>query len=542
MLVLSCFTAFTACDKFLDLTPTDRVSDKLIWSDKEYSELAINDFYKILGVYGQFDTGQSVDGLTEGFTETLKYGSKTNFTHMDRCNRFVYATTMTASWAAYDLGAWSDLYNYVTNVNEAISNLNKYSDFSDETTAEFLGQLYFFRGFLYFELMKRYKEVIIYDENLDKIEANTPLSTEEEGWDFVESDFKSAAQKLPKNWSNDDFGRITQGAVYAFLSRAMLYAKRWSAAKNAAGAVMDLEQYSLMSNYADAFGSGASGNREAILEYNYDVSSIYHDFDDKFSPGGDNGIQQGGLGTPTQEMVESYELAGTGGFPDWSEWHTTSGTTKTPPYEQLEPRFHASILFNGAPWKGRSVEPYVDGADGWCQYNESPTPAGRTTTGYYLRKLIDEDHDLSVNSSSTQSWIAVRYAEVLLNYAEACYHTDDENGANSAVKQIRTRAGLPYTSKSGDELFKTIRQERKVELAYEGFLFWDMCRWQLAATEYNGYRVHGLKIEQNNDNSFIYTYVDCDLQDRYFPAKLYRIPLPQDELDNNTAVKQYEEW
>ena len=155
--------------------------------------MAINDFYKILGVYGQFDTGQSVVGLTEGFTKTLKYGSKTNFTHMERCNRFVYATTITASWAAYDLGAWSDLYNYVTNVNEAISNLNKYSDFSDETTAEFLGQLYFFRGFLYFELMKRYKEVIIYDENLDKIEANTPLSTEEEGWDIVESAFKPFA-------------------------------------------------------------------------------------------------------------------------------------------------------------------------------------------------------------------------------------------------------------------------------------------------------------------------------------------------------------
>jgi len=79
--------------------------------------LAINDFYKILGVYGQFDTGQSVDGLTEGFTETLKYGSKTNFTHMDRCNRFVYATTMTASWAGYDLGVWSALYYCVTDVN-----------------------------------------------------------------------------------------------------------------------------------------------------------------------------------------------------------------------------------------------------------------------------------------------------------------------------------------------------------------------------------------------------------------------------------------
>ncbi len=542
ILTVSCLFVFTGCDKYLDLTPTDRVSDKLIWSNEEYAKLAINDFYKIISIYGQFNTGQSIDGLTEGFTETLKYGSKTNYTHMDRCNRFLYATTMTASWASYDLGAWSGLYKYVADVNEAIANLNKYADFDAETTAKFAGQLHFFRAFLYFELMKRYKEVILYDENMDEIAANTSLSSETEGWDMVQSDLEFAAENLPKEWASDDFGRITKGAAFAFLSRAMIYAERWSVAKDAAKSVMDLDQYSLMSNYADAFDSGAKGNTEAILEYNYDLSGITHNFDDQFAPGGDDGIQQGGLGTPTQEMVESYELADTGGFPDWSTWHTTSGTTEIPPYEKLEPRFQSSILYNGASWKGRTIEPYVDGTDGWCQYSESPTPAGRTTTGYYLRKLLDEVHDLSETSSSTQPWITIRYAEVLLNYAEACYESGDEDEANSAIKQIRERVGLPYTNQSGDDLFDAIRQERKVELAYEGHLLWDMRRWKLAATEYDEYRVHGLKIEKNSDDSFTYTYVDCDLQDRYFPEKLYRIPLPQDELDNNTVVEQYVEW
>ena len=80
-------------------------------------------------------------------------------------------------------------------------------------------------------------------------------------------------------------------------------------------------------------------------------------------PGGDN-TTMGGRATPTQEMVESYELA-TGGYPDWTPWHnTTTGTTDTPPYEQLEPRFHASVLYNGRAWKGRTLEPYLNGKDG----------------------------------------------------------------------------------------------------------------------------------------------------------------------------------
>ncbi|HJV77471.1 MAG TPA: RagB/SusD family nutrient uptake outer membrane protein [Paludibacter sp.] len=537
--IIACSLSFMGCSDYLDLTPTDRASDKLIWSKPEYAELAVNDFYNSINLYGSFGINQSVDGMTEGFTETLKYGSKTNSTHMDRCNLFVYAGVMSASWASYDLGAWSDLYTRIRRVNEAMSNMNKYSAFDAATTAQISGQLRFFRAYYYFELLKRYKEVILYTENLNDIATNKAVSTEAQGWDMVEADLKFAGENLPQEWEAINFGRITSGASYALLSRAMLYAERWDVAKTAASKVMNSNKYKLVANYKDAFKSGKNGNTEAILEYNYSASGIYHNFDDEFSPAGDPGIQQGGLGTPTQEMVESYELA-TGGFPDWSEWHAS--TTTTPPYDKLEPRFQASILFNGASWKGRKIEPFVNGADGWCQYSIDPAPAGRTTTGYYLRKLVDETHNLSVKTASTQPWISIRYAEVLLNFAEACYHTGKADSANIAVKAIRDRVGLPYASKSGTDLMAAIRQERKVELSYEGLLFWDMRRWKLAATQYTGYRVHGLKIEKNLDGTFTYTYVDCDKQDRFFSEKLYRLPLPQDELVNNTAIQQYPEW
>ena len=89
---------------------------------------------------------------------------------------------------------------------------------------------------------------------------------------------------------------------------------------------------------------------------------------------------------------------------------------------------------------------------------------------------------------------------------------------------------------------KAIRQERQVELAYEGHYYWDMRRWKLSATAFTGIRLHGLKIEQNANGSFNYIYVECDDKDRNFPTKMYRFPMPQAELDNNGAVTQYAEW
>lgn len=542
---------FSSCNSFLDMTPTNEVSDKLLWSKPEYAKLAINNFYHYISIYGDYDLGQSMVGLTEGCTETLKYGSMTLMPHMYFANQLAYADGgITVSTASFLLGGWSDFYTRIRRVNEALYKLNTFSTFKEKERFE--AEIRFFRGFLYYELIKRHKNVILYDENLDAIQKDKALSTEEDGWQMVHDDLLFAAENLPEKWNSVEFGRVTKGAAYALLSRAMLYAQRWEDAKIAAKNVIDLGKdtpngkiYDLAKgNYKDAFKSGSQGNKEAILEFDYLLGGPNHNFNDQFSPKGDPGVVQGGMGTPTQEMVESYELAGTGGFPNWSQWHnTTDGTNVTPPYANLEPRFHATILYNGVSWKGRKIEPYVGGKDGWASFKDDPSPAGKTTTGYYLRKLVDEEADLTKNPHSIQPWIAIRYAEVLLNYAEACYKTNESAEANWAVREIRSRVGLPYTNKDGNELMAAIRQERKIELSYEGHLYWDMRRWKLSHTTYSGpnSRVHGLKIEKIGE-TFRYTYVDCDKQDRYFPEKLYRIPLPIEELKNNSSVVQFPEW
>ena len=454
------------CTKYLDMTPTDKVADKVMWESTANAEYHVNYIYSYI-----YDVlmGQSVAGETEAFTDMLKYGS---YNYNSRCyipSELAYgaATTLTAGYVHAYLGTWASWYQGIAKTNNAINCLHKFGKMEAEDMARLEGELRFMRAFLYFDLVKRYKEVILYDEDMTAYAKNKALSTEEEGWDMIQADLEYAAANLPDRTASK--GRLNKGMAWGFMTRTMLYAKRYDLVIAAAEEVEALG-YGLEASYKDSYTkSVAEGNNEAILQYLFDrTNNVTNPYDFYYTPGGDFSIHLqagGGYGTPTQEMVESYELA-EGGFPDWTPWHGT--TTQTPPYEKLEPRFHASILYNGAKWKNRSIEPYVGGADGWCTWNLDREPKGRTTTGYYLRKMVDESHDVIAYTNGVQPMSVIRYAEVLLNKAEACYNTEDIAGANAAVKAIRDRVNLPYRDKGGKELWNAIRQERKVELAYEG--------------------------------------------------------------------------
>ena len=550
-LVLLALLSVISCNKFFDtMDPTDRVSDKMLWSTTESAEYHVNYLYTY--IYDVLMT-QTAVGQTEALTDQLKYGS---YNYNALClipSEIAYGdeTTLTANYVSTYLGYWDTMYQAVAKVNNAIFCLHEYGQMSDTDKARLDAELRFIRAYLYFDLVKRYKEIIIYDEDMSKYAKDKALSSEEDAWNFIYEDLM-AATALPAREASG--GRLNKGMAWGFMTRAMLYAKRYDVVKTAAEEVKKLG-YALEAKYQDGYmKSVAAGNNEAIIQYLFDrTQNVTHSFDFYYTPGGDytiHGEAGGGYGTPTQEMVESYELAEIGGFPDWSTWHDM--TDENPPYDKLEPRFHATILYNGAPWKGRKIESYVGGADGWCEWNAEPEPKGRSTTGYYLRKLVDETHDVIAHSGGVQPLIVLRYAEVLLNYAEACYHTEDESGANNAVKAIRSRVGLPYNNLGGTDLWEAIRQERKVELAYEGTWYWDLRRWGVAHKKYpeglSDYKLHGLKITKTGEDpvtkepKFSYEYVSVDDQDRKFPEKLYQFPLPTSELESNKAVNQFRGW
>ena len=547
LLALGFCGILTACNDYLDMTPRDSISDKVMWATTESAEYAVNSIYSY--AYDIYASWPSAVGMTEAFTDEFKYGSYVNFAYCLIPSQVAYGgTNLTNSFVSVYLGCWSQLYNAIRRTNEAMSNLKELgTGLPQEVQDRLSGELHLMRGWLYFELVKRYKDVIIYKEDLSEIAVNKALSEESQGWDLVLEDLSTAASLLPEKAKAA--GRLDRGVALALITRSMLYAGRYDKVIEAAGELESLG-YELEPNYADAFTKSVqAGNKETILQYSFSYSDgLTHEFDFYYAPGGDYklvGQQGGGYGTPTQEMVESYELA-TGGKPDWSVWHGT--TVAEPPYKQLEPRFQATILYNGASWKDRKIEPWVGGTDGWCEWNKDPKPEGRTTTGYYLRKGVDETHDLSVRTQSTQHFVLLRYGEVLLNKAEACYKTSDEDGANAAIKAIRTRVGLPYTNKSGSSLWEAIRQERRIELAFEDHWYWDLRRWGDAVKDYpeglNNYQVHGLKIEATAvEGQYQYTYVSVDDRDRNFPTKmLNRFPIPDGELNSNGLVNQYSEW
>ena len=244
--LLAATVAMAGCNDWLDMSPTDKVSEKIVWSDPTYVTQYINGFYPYISRYGSFETGDSQVGLTEGLTETLKFGSPTPGTNVGFANIIAFAEGgLAAPTAAFHFGAWDETYTRIRRVNEFLYGLKKYgSNFDEATRLRFEAEARFFRGYLYFQLIKRTPEVILYDEDLLKITENKALSTEEEGWDMVEKDLSFAATNLPPKWDNEP-GRVTSGAAYAMLSRAMLYAERWESAKAAAEAVFNLD-YELM--------------------------------------------------------------------------------------------------------------------------------------------------------------------------------------------------------------------------------------------------------------------------------------------------------
>ena len=535
ILILGVLAVTTSCDKFLETTPKDRISDKIVWKDIKSVNLYVNGFYPYIDRYGSFGDEQFSGSLTEGLTETLKYGSYATGTMARDANNYVF-TPEVMSPSGNLLGTWSDTYTRIRRVNEFLVSLSKYSELTPEQNLQMEGQARFFRAFLYFQLAKRHGGVILYtDMNLEK---NKARSSAEETWNLIEQDLDFAASVLPKAWPSEETGRITKGAAFAMQTRAMLYAQRWQKVIDAADSLDALNLYSLVSDYKNAT---KGDNSESILQYKYTTLGPNHSFDRNYAPFGDI-ENEGGKGTPTQEMVESYEKAD-GTVMDWTPWHTS--TTVAPPYSQLEPRFHATIIYNGSTWKGHTMQNSIGGNYGrFMMYREDVYAKGRTVTAYYLRKLMNESHTDLLTYKSTQTWVEIRYAEVLLNKAEAYYKLGKEGLALNEINKVRQRPGVNLPAKlglSGTAVFNAIRQERKVELAYEGHLYWDMRRWKLAHIEYNNYRVHGIKMTPAG-SGYTYEYVDCDLQDRKFLSKTYVLPVPYSELANNSAIEQYDEW
>lgn len=405
----------------------------------------------------------------------------------------------------------------------------------------------FLRAYFHFELLKRYGPIPIVTSTLsiNGNYENTPRPTMKEVVDFIAKECDIAADTLeltPWRNVNDAFGRATKGAALALKSRLLLYAASplyvdfgdtneankptdiamWKSAADAAKAVIDLNQYELASSYADLFKNDFQ-NKEYIFVRRYAANSDFEKSNFPVSFGGKGGTN------PSQNLVDDYEMLDGTPF-DWND-----PAKAAQPFENRDARLGATILMNMAPFKGKKVATYPEGADA------SPNP-NATKTGYYLRKFLNEDVNIQTGGSSGGHVVPLfRLAEIYLNYAEALNECDPTNPDIALyLNKVRNRASLPNVSAlSQEQMRAVIQHERRVELAFEEHRSWDVRRWKIASSTL-GTPLMGVQIERKPLGG--YTYMPVKVEQRVFQPKMYWYPIPQSEVLKLKQWKQNNGW
>jgi hypothetical protein len=324
----------------------------------------------------------------------------------------------------------------------------------------------------------------------------------------------------------------------ALKARTLLYAasplhgssqEEWAQAAEAAHVIIDSAWYSLDPNYSDAFNNSQSSG--LIMGRRHNPSN---DFEAANFPIGYEGADPGTC--PTQNLVNTYEMANGKDIDEEG-----SGYDPQNPYENRDPRLKQTVIVNNSMWKGRNVEIWRGGVDG-------PPKDRATKTGYYLKKYLQESASMDPDNpaSARHLWVYFRYAEVLLNYAEAmneAYGPADAHGytmtAVEAMNKVRTRAGLPaYEGPMTKEAVREeIREERRVELAFENHRFWDIRRWEIGSQTTE---IKGMEITMNQDSTF--TYDKVTIENRQWDPKMNLYPIPQSELYKNSNLEQNPDW
>ena len=533
--------AFVSCNN-LDLDPTDRYSPAVIWA----SESSIDTY--VLGFYGFFKESTEIHDMmhfSDAYSDIIKSSSWNQYNH-----RYNFALLQESTFTDVNAGpldCWNACYNEIKQDNEFLRDAPNYvekfgKDFIDTRIAE----IRFVRGYAYFQLMRLYgnKEIekggVVLRTKLDGPEENDKArSTWDESWDVVIDDMTFAAEHLPETWGNQR--RFTKAAAYGLLSRAALYAERWDDVIKAAEKCKEAGGR-LSGNYAALFDAGNGLNDpENLLVVNYVTRQMTHNADKFFRPIGDgeshNKSTLYGAFGPTSELVDSYEMADGTDF----SWDVHGAD----PYKGREPRFYATIMYNGMSWEGRTIETFKGGKDGIRPFNDVGA-AGSTVTGYYLKKYITEDDHQWEKNGSWHFAPVIRYAEVLLNYAEALAEKDwgaNASAALAALNEVRTRVGLPDKDASNLEEFRTIlRHERMVELAGEGFRYWDIRRWRLGDKIIHGKQAHGCEITRTSGEgvqpaTYSYKQIEVDAgRQRIFHDSFYSFSIPIVERSNNKLL------
>lgn len=617
----------SSCEKdILDTTPLGNYSDDAVWTDPSLTATFINEIYRNAMGYpfaierlgdfvdessftpdwGVFDFNKSLMTQDALMGWDWNWGGNGPLGSSD-------GVSPTADTRRHYV--WDALFKTVRSCNVFFTKVKtvKFTDPSGDTKKRMIGEVYFLRGYAYHCLIALYGGVPLITKpyGLDQ-DYSVARNTYEECVNYITGQLDSAAMNLPDAFTGDMRGHATKGAALTLKSRTLLYAasdlhnsasmavyapgfsnpellgyptgsqtSRWTAAKNAAKAVIDLGKYSLYKpnpapgdsvaqNFVNYFLSYGYESEDILLQY-FTLKSAY-DWSDYFPARycGPNGYHLWGNNTPLGDMVDDYEMK------DGTAFNWANPTEATNPYVKRDARFYASILYEGTPWRKRPsdcqvYDPFDKIQVGHVYRNTYPADkvqlapgidtrqskiedwnGGRT--GYYMRKFVDPTLDPQFVNQDIP-FRHMRYAEVLLNYAEACIEENtgsDLADATANINLIRTRAGQPPLASglSQAALRTAVRHERRIELAFENHRFFDVRRWVIGPDAYKPtHRVDVVYLAPEGTTTYRkpdgttwgpakYSNVLFEEETRSWDKKCYFFPIYRTEMNKNTKLIQ----
>ncbi|MDB5000688.1 MAG: RagB/SusD protein [Mucilaginibacter sp.] len=599
---------FTSCKKeFLNTKPLVEVSSADAWKDGSLSAAFVNNIYNGLG-NGGFDE-QMLSSLSD----------ESVFTHPGRGINTINEGTLgpTNTGWTNNTYEWGSMYGRIRACNVALENLS--TSTIDKSLKERLqGEAHFLRGYYYQQLVRYYGGVPIIKRSyaLGESDYTADRNTFDDCIKFITSDCDSAVTLL--TGKTLEKGRTSVAAALALKSRVLIYAAsdlhdiptakakssvisayghpellgyvngdrtaRWQAAKDAAKAVLDAagSGYKLNLSTPASFDEGKNnyisiamggGSKSPIADAAASNELIFARYfiADQDATGENVGLNNGPNGyhnwagnTPVENLVSDYETMDGNKF-DWN-----NPAEKAAPYVNRDPRFYATVLYDGAGWKPRdkisgNVDPANQIQTGSYQVGTAMLPGLDTRqssienwngswTGYYMRKFVDPDANVVDNNTKQFiPWPFFRYTEAVFNYAEACIELGLDAEARTWLNKIRFRAGMPALTESGDALRQRYRNERRIEMVYEEQRYHDARRWMIAPATL-GQKLVFINITgklkagktaatpyKHDETIYDYNYtpaIDLGLENRQWLDKMYFLPISQGEVSKNTKLIQ----
>ncbi|NDV69383.1 RagB/SusD family nutrient uptake outer membrane protein [Dysgonomonas sp. 25] len=513
--------AFSACNN-LDQAPKDKFTDANFWQSVKNSDLMVNMAYRQM--YGADKMWKD-----EALSDNVFNGRSWEDT------RRVRAGLADASLDMFK-GEWKDMYGGIKTCHKYLDNVDRVPDMDDAYKAKRTSEVRFIRAWNYFRLVSFYGDVPFFTTDISLADAKTISRTPKATvLQFIHDELDEIMPLLPTRdqLAASDNGRVTRGAACAFQARVYLYESNWAKVEDYAGRLINDQAnygtYALYPDYEGLFQSLNEYNEEVIFDYAF-VPAV-KTWGEMYArvP-----MSQGAYlndGAPTQELVDSYIM---------KNGKTIADASYNPnmPYVNRDPRLDYSIVYHDCNWikeDGSSVVIKIDPND--ASTGSSPDKWGvgnSTSTGYYIRKYWDPDHEASIQQST--NIILLRYADILLMYAEAMFEQNRMSSAvwDATIKLVRQRAGftatgaVDYPTLGTDDMRALIRNERRSELAMEGVRYHDVVRWK-AGLEFFDKPVRGAKFANGGTAHIIFDERKFNTNRDY----LWAVPLDQVDLNPN---------